>query len=75
MDSLLGDDFCPEREVRMKIDFGSLTWVRNMIRECEGKHIQQVAYSTYHDAMTQICFGCGKISTSLPIEEVQEDSK
>ena len=35
------------------------------IKDCEGKHIQQVAFSTYHKALTQICFGCGKVRTML----------
>ncbi len=39
--------------------------VRECIKECEGKHTQQVCYSTYHDALTQICFGCDKVRTSL----------
>ena len=43
--------------------------VRDFIQDCEGKHIQQVVYSTYHDALTQICFGCRKIRTSLKLEK------
>ena len=39
--------------------------VRNQIRECEGKHKQQVCFSTYHDSLTQICFGCDKVRTNL----------
>jgi len=39
--------------------------VREKIQECEGKHPQQVAYSTFHDALTQICYGCGKIRTTM----------
>jgi len=39
--------------------------VKGAIKECEGKHIQQIAYSSYHDALTQICFGCKKIRTNL----------
>lgn len=39
--------------------------VRKHIQECEGKHVQQVCYSTYHDALTQICFGCLKIRSNL----------
>ena len=46
--------------------------VKSHIKSCEGKHIQQIAYSSYHDALTQICFGCKKIRTSLKEEEVQE---
>jgi hypothetical protein len=39
--------------------------VRRHIQECEGKHRQQVAYSSFHDALTQICYGCKKIRTNL----------
>lgn len=39
--------------------------VKRAIKSCEGNHIQQVAYSSYHDALTQVCFGCKKIRTSL----------
>lgn len=41
--------------------------VRKHIRECEGKHAQQVAYSTFHDSLTQVCFGCKKIRTTIKI--------
>ena len=37
------------------------------IRECEGRHTQQSVYSTFHDALTQICFGCRKIRSSIYI--------
>jgi len=45
--------------------------VRKHIQECEGKHMQQCCYSTFHDALTQICYGCQKIRTNiyLPDEE------
>ena len=39
--------------------------VREHIKKCEGKHKQQVCYNTYHDALTQICFGCDKVRTNL----------
>lgn len=42
--------------------------VRKHIRECEKKHIQQVAYSTFHDGLTQICFGCRKIRSNIKIK-------
>ena len=45
------------------------------IRFCEGIHIQQVVYSTYHRALTQICFGCKKIRTSLKKEDLEENKK
>lgn len=41
--------------------------VRQHIQSCEGKHGQQVAYSSFHDCLTQICFGCKKIRTNLKI--------
>lgn len=34
-------------------------------QECEGKHLQQVVYSTFHDGLTQICFGCGKVRSTI----------
>ena len=43
--------------------------VRQHIQNCEGKHTQQVCYSTFHDALTQICFGCKKIRTNLKREK------
>lgn len=43
--------------------------VRKKIRECEGKHSQQVAYSTFHDSLTQICFNCRKIRSNIKIYE------
>ena len=41
--------------------------VREHIQKCEGKHMQQVAYSTFHDALTQICYGCEKVRTNLKV--------
>lgn len=41
--------------------------VRKHIQECEGKHMQQVAYSTFHDALTQICYGCMLIRTNIKL--------
>mgnify|MGYP006875062382 CR=1 FL=1 len=40
--------------------------VREEIQECSDLgHVQQVAYSTWHDALTQVCFTCGNVVTSL----------
>ena len=46
--------------------------VRNHIQECEGRHMQQVAYSTFHDGLTQICFGCRVVRSTLSqmVEEI-----
>ena len=39
--------------------------VRIHIQECEGKHTQQVAFSSFHDALTQICFGCKCVRSTI----------
>ena len=38
--------------------------VRKHIQECEGRHSQQVAYSSFHDSLTQICYGCMKVRSN-----------
>lgn len=43
--------------------------VREQIRKCESLHTQQVAYSTFHDGLTQLCYGCKKIRTTIKIYE------
>ena len=39
--------------------------VRKHIQECEGRHTQQAIYSTFHDGLTQVCFGCKKIRSTI----------
>lgn len=39
--------------------------VRTHIKECEGKHTQQAIYSTFHDALTQVCYGCWKVRSTI----------
>lgn len=39
--------------------------VRKQIQACEGHHTQQVCYSTFHDALTQICYGCKAVRSNL----------
>jgi len=39
--------------------------VRIHIQACEGKHTQQAIYSTFHDALTQVCFGCMKVRSTI----------
>lgn len=46
--------------------------VRAHISTCEGQHVQQVAYSTYHDALTQVCFTERVVRSSLPRQLLQE---
>ena len=36
--------------------------IDDLIIECQDqKHVQQVAYTTYHKGMTQVCFTCKTI--------------
>jgi len=47
--------------------------LRDCIQGCSDEdHVQQVAYSTYHDSLTQICFSCGTVRTEMKKEEVEE---
>lgn len=43
----------------------TLEEVREHIQECEGRHTQQAIYSTFHDALTQVCYGCRRIRTTI----------
>lgn len=52
----------------MKFDYQLISTqeeVRKYIQQCEGKHTQQAIYSTFHDALTQVCFGCKKIRSTI----------
>lgn len=44
----------PEKETLMK-----------QIDNCEGVHTQQAIYSTFHSALTQVCFGCKKVRSTI----------
>jgi hypothetical protein len=39
--------------------------LRDQINECEGRHTQQAVYSTFHDALTQVCYGCMKVRSTI----------
>mgnify|MGYP003965924419 CR=1 FL=1 len=40
--------------------------LRDLIQVCQRQnHVQQVAFSTYHNCLTQICFDCKRIRTSM----------
>lgn len=39
--------------------------VRQQIEDCEGKHTQQAIFSTFHNALTQICFGCKRVRSTI----------
>lgn len=43
--------------------------VRRHIQNCEGKHTQQAIYSTFHDALTQVCYGCKKVRSTIRRED------
>jgi len=43
------------------------------IAECEGKHTQQAVYSTYHGALTQVCYGCMKVRSTIKREDNGRD--
>jgi hypothetical protein len=45
--------------------FNTQEEVRKHIQNCEGKHKQQAIYSTFHDGLTQVCFGCRKVRSTL----------
>ena len=38
-------------------------------------HVQQVAFSTYHGALTQICFTCHKVRTSMPEKDLNDGNQ
>jgi len=57
--------------MKLQVEFITKDNVEFNIKCCEGKHIQQVIYSTYHNALTQICFGCKKIRTSLEEDDLK----
>jgi len=39
--------------------------VRKHIQACEGHHMQQAIYSTFHDGLTQVCFSCRKVRSTM----------
>ncbi len=46
--------------------------LRKYIKKCQDLlHVQQVAFSTYHDCLTQVCFGCRMVRTSMKKEDYQ----
>ena len=45
--------------------YSNQSTIRAIIQECEGNHKQQVVYSTYHDALTQICYGCKMVRSNV----------
>lgn len=55
----------------MKKRHDNQQWVEANIKDCQKQnHIQQVVFSTYHHALTQICFTCDYVRTSLKEEDL-----
>jgi len=59
-----------ESENALKLDLYSIQpdELDEMVGRCEGKHIQQVVYSTYHKGFTRVCFGCMQVDTTIKLE-------
>lgn len=65
--------------------YESLDSIRGVIQLCtKDDHVQQVAFSTHHDSLTQICFSCRCVRTNmktaafgsrLKIYEIQVEDK
>lgn len=52
--------------VEYKVKNTNFIQVRNITQVCQNKnHIQQIAYSSYHDTLTQVCFTCKMIRTNM----------
>jgi len=46
--------------------------LKDLIQVCQRQnHVQQVAFSTYHNCLTQICFSCKMIRTSIKMEDLE----
>ena len=60
----------------MKLVYESMQFLQGCIKSCQAKkHIQQVAFSTYHHALTQVCFTCNECRTSINEEEIKGSKK
>jgi len=61
-----------EKSPNIHLVYYDFDHLRDCIQGCSDEgHVQQVAYSTYHDAITQICFSCGTLRTEIKEEEVR----
>ena len=52
----------------MKLEYEHVPNLQDLskqIAECEGRHTQQAVYSTFHGALTQICYGCLKVRSQI----------
>lgn len=47
-------------------------FVRDAIQNCQSwNHIQQAVFSSYYNALTQVCFTCDAVRTSLKKEDLK----
>ena len=56
------------------VQLSTIEDVHQAIIKCEGVHMQQTCFSTFHDALTQICYGCKKIRTTI-FKEIEKGKK
>lgn len=62
--------------MKMRVEYyDDENYIKERIKKCEGEHIQQVVYSSYHNALTQICFTCEVVRTTLSMKEIQKSRK
>lgn len=48
------------------VHYPTMNHLRKKIKRCEGNsHVQQVVYSTYHDGLTQVCYNCETVRTTI----------
>ena len=54
----------------MKVEYDNQDFIQGCIESCEKKkHLQQVAFSSFHNCLTQVCFTCNICMTSLPYQD------
>ncbi len=60
----------PDEVEKFDVKYHDESWLRGNIRDCQNAlHIHQVSFSTYHDCLTQVCFTCKRVRTSMEKEE------
>ena len=59
------------------IVYTSMDMLRStIIGNCQKKsHVQQVAYSTHHDALTQVCFTCMRVRTTITNADILKEAE
>lgn len=58
-------------EIKFDLEYRDEANMKACISTCQClDHVQQVAFSTYHGALTQTCFTCKKVRTSMNKNDV-----